>query len=213
MTVIGAEAYPLQWPDGWPRTPSHRRESDNRFGISGGFTEEGRRVGRRITVGRARDQLMDELHRLGATDIVVSTNVPVKADGLLYADNKRLDDPGIAVYFKFKGKQMVMARDPFTSVAGNLRTLALAIEHLRGLERHGGSLMFEKAFTSYLAIAAPDSKKPWRQVFGIKPEWTGDIKALYREKARERHSDVGGNDTLMAELNVAYAEARQELGQ
>ena len=55
MTVIGAEAYPLQWPDGWPRTPSHRRESDNRFGISGGFTEEGRRVGRRITVGRARD--------------------------------------------------------------------------------------------------------------------------------------------------------------
>jgi hypothetical protein len=56
VTVIGAEAYPLQWPDGWPRTPSHRRESDNRFGISGGFTEEGRRVGRRITVGRARQE-------------------------------------------------------------------------------------------------------------------------------------------------------------
>jgi hypothetical protein len=41
---------------------------------------------------------MEELRRLGATNIVVSTNVPVKADGLLYADNKRLDDPGIAVY-------------------------------------------------------------------------------------------------------------------
>ena len=200
MTVIGAQAYPLHWPDGWPRTPSYRRENDNRF--------------RGTSVGRARDQLMHQLRLAGATTkIVVSTNVPIKADGLLYADNKRLDDPGIAVYFEYKGKQMVMARDPFTSVAGNLRTLALAIEHLRGLERHGGSFMFEKAFTSYLAIAAPDSKKPWRQVFGIKPEWTGDIKALYREKARERHSDVGGNDTLMAELNVAYAEARQELGQ
>jgi len=195
------EAYPLQWPEGWPRTPSYRRENDNRFGGRGG-----------ITVGRARDQLMDELRRLGATDIVVSTNVPVKADGLLYADNKRIDDPGIAVYFKFKKKSLVMPRDSFTSVAGNLRTLGLAVEHLRGLERHGGSFMFEKAFTSFLAIAPPDWKKPWREVFGIKPDWTGDITALYREKARIRHSDVGGNDALMAELNVAYEEACRELG-
>jgi len=210
MTVIGAEAYPLQWPDGWPRTPSHRRESDNRFGISGGFTEEGRRVGRRITVGRARDQLMDELHRLGATDIVVSTNVPVKADGLLYADNKRLDDPGIAVYFTYKKKKFVMARDGFTSVAGNLRSLGLAIDGMRQLDRHGGRFMLEKAFEGFLALAPPNWKKPWCQVFSVKPEWQGDITALYREKARERHPDAGGNDTLMAELNVAYKEARQE---
>jgi hypothetical protein len=73
--------------------------------------------------------------------------------------------------------------------------------------------MLEKAFDGFLALAPPNWKKPWRQVFSVNPEWTGDIKALYREKARERHSDIGGNDTLMAELNVAYAEARQELGQ
>jgi hypothetical protein len=156
---------------------------------------------------------MDQVRLLPGTGIIVSSNVPVKADGLLYADNKRLDDPGIAVYFKFKGNQMVMARDPFTSVAGNLRTLALAIEHLRGLERHGGKHMMEQAFSGFIAIAPPNWKKPWRQVFSVKPDWQGDIKALYREKARERHSDVGGNDTLMAELNVAYKEARQELGQ
>ena len=196
------EAYPLQWPDGWPRTEPHRRESDSRFGGSG-----------RITVGRARDQLMEELRRLGATEIVVSSNVPVRPDGLLYADNKRIDDPGIAVYFKFKKKSLVMARDAFTSVAGNLRTLGLAVEHLRGLERHGGSFMFEKAFTSFLAIAPPDWKKPWREVLGIKPDWSGDIGELYRTKARTRHPDAGGSDTLMAELNVAYQEARRELGQ
>jgi hypothetical protein len=154
---------------------------------------------------------MGELRRLGATDIVVSTNVPVKADGLLYADNKRLDDPGIAVYFRFKKKQMVMARDGFVSVAGNLRSLGLAIEGLRQLERHGGSLMLERAFEGFLAIAPPDWKKSWREVFGIKPDWTGDISALYREKARIRHPDAGGSDALMAELNVAYAEARREL--
>jgi hypothetical protein len=156
---------------------------------------------------------MDELRRLGATEIVVSSNVAVKADGLLYADSRRIDDPGIAVYFKFKKKSLVMARDGFHSVAGNLRSLGLAIDGMRQLERHGGSLMLEKAFDGFLAIAPPDWKKPWREVFGIKSDWTGDIAQLYREKARNRHPDAGGSDTLMAELNVAYEEARHELGQ
>src|SRR6516164_8716891 len=194
------EAYPLRWPDGWPRTLPYRRESDSRFGGSG-----------RNTVGRARDQLIHELRLLGATGIVVSTNVPIKADGLLYADNKRLDDPGIAVYFKFKKKSLVMARDGFTSVAGNLRSLGLAIEGMRQMHRHGGDLMLEKAFDGFLAIAPRDWKKPWREVFGIKADWSGNITELYHAKARERHPDAGGSDTLMAELNVAYEEARREL--
>jgi hypothetical protein len=96
-------------------------------------------------------------------------------------------------------------------VAGNLRSLGLAIEGLRQLERHGGSLMLERAFEGFLAIAPPDWKKPWREVFGIKPDWSGDINELYRQKARTRHPDAGGSDTLMAELNVAYQEAKLEL--
>jgi hypothetical protein len=134
-----------------------------------------------------------------------------RPDGLLYSDPRRLDDPGIAVYFTFKKKKLVMARDGFVSVAGNLRSLALAIEGMRQMHRHGGDLMLERAFTGFLAIALPDWKKPWREVFGIKADWTGDINELYRQKARLRHPDAGGNDTLMAELNVAYQEAKLEL--
>jgi hypothetical protein len=108
---------------------------------------------------------------------------------------------------------MVMARDQFVSVAGNLRSLTLAISAMRQLERHGGKYMMERAFTGFIAIAPPDWKKSWREVFGIKPsEQPGDIAQLYREKARNRHPDAGGSDQLMAELNVAYQEARQELG-
>jgi hypothetical protein len=164
-------------------------------------------------VGRARDLLIGQLRLLPATDIVISSNVPVKADGLLYADSRRIDDPGIAAYFKFKGKRRVMARDGFISVAGNLRSLGLAIEGMRQMHRHGGDLMLERAFEGFLAIAPPDWKKPWREVFGIKPDWSGDIGELYRTKARIRHPDAGGSDTLMAELNVAYEEACRELGQ
>jgi hypothetical protein len=90
--------------------------------------------------------------------------------------------------------------------------LTLAIDGLRQMHRHGGDYMMEKAFAGFVALAPPDWKKHWRQVFGVNADWTGDIGALYREKAKIWHSDVGGNDTLMAELNVAYADARRELG-
>ena len=78
------------------------------------------------------------------------------------------------------------------------------------MERHGGAAM-ERAFSDFTAIAPPDWKKPWREVFDVKLDWRGDITALPRESAPP-HPDAGGSHTLMAELNVAYAEAKRELG-
>lgn len=198
---MSAEAFPLYWPEGWPRTADWKRESDSKFG--------GKVYG--LTMGRARDQLFDELKRLGAKNIVVSSNVALRNDGLPYATQKQIADPGVAVYFMLKERPMVMARDAYKSVAGNMRSLTLAIEAMRQLERHGGSTMMERAFQGFTAIAPPDWKKPWREVFGVQPGWRGDITALYREKAKNRHPDSGGSDTLMAELNVAYAEAKKEM--
>ena len=54
------------------------------------------------------------------------------------------------------------------------------------------------------------AKKSWREVFGVRLDWRGDLPSLFREKAKQRHPDSGGSDTLMAELNVAYEEARRE---
>jgi hypothetical protein len=194
------EAFPLQWPDGWPR--AKRRDHDRKF--------HGRVYG--LAPGRARDQMLDELRQLGAKEVVVSSNVALRRDGLPYSQQARLIDPGVAVYFKLRGRPLVMAQDRFESVAGNMRSLALAIAAMRQLARHGGGTMMERAFTGFAAIAPPDWKKPWREVFGIKPDWHGDITKLYREKARHRHPDAGGNDALMAELNIAYAEAKREFG-
>lgn len=196
-----AEAYPLQWPDGWPRTTY--REQTHPFG---GKVHQ-------LTFERARDGLRSELALLGATSIVLSSNVPLRADGEAAASSarKRMDDPGVAVYFILKKRPMVMAQDRFTDIAANIRSLAMAIDGMRQLKRHGGGTMMERAFTGFAAIAPPDWKKPWREVFGVKPDWRGDIASLYREKARNRHPDAGGSDTLMAELNVAYAEAKKDL--
>lgn len=150
---------------------------------------------------------------MGARNVVISSNVPLRQDGLPYASEtkRRYDDPGVAVYFTLKGKSLSMARDIYTTPWENIRSLILAIEAIRSIERHGGSVMMERAFAGFAAIAPPDWKKLWREVFGVKPDWRGDITALYREKAKSRHPDAGGSDLLMAELNVAYAEARADL--
>jgi hypothetical protein len=195
---MSAEAYPLQWPEGWPRTPNHKRGA-SRFGKNMGFNQIGK--------------LQNELRLLGAQHVVISSNVPLRNDGLPYANEtkRRYDDPGVAVYFTLKGKALSMARDIYWTPWENIRSLILAIDAIRSIERHGGSTMMERAFAGFAAIAPPNWKKPWREVFGVQPDWRGDITNLYREKAKNRHPDMGGSDTLMAELNVAYAEAKKEL--
>ncbi len=193
------EAYPLKWPEGWPRHKG-AHSSDRIFR---GPTFHWDRVFR---------GLLEEVRRIGGTDPIVSTNQPVRADGMPYAQQRNITDAGVALYFTRNKKPLVMAQDRFFTVIGNMRSLTLAIDGLRQMERHGGAVMLERAFDGFVAIAPPSWKKPWREVFGVKPDWSGDIKALYREKARNRHPDAGGSDTLMAELNTAYAEARTELG-
>jgi hypothetical protein len=190
---MSVEAFPLQWPDGWPRNPYR---GGSRFDTS---------------FDKARIKLLNELRMLGADNIVISSNLPLRQDGYPYSDKYKVDDPGVALYFRLKKRPMVMARDDYSYVRDNLCALWHAIAHLRGLERHGGATMMERAFAGFVAIAPPDWKKPWREVFGVKPEWSGDITALYREKARRRHPDAGGSDTLMAELNLAFAEAKKEI--
>ena len=89
-----------------------------------------------------------------AWNVVISSNVPLRQDGLPYASQagKRYDDPGVAVYFGLKGKALSMARDRFYSPRENIRSLILAINVTRSIERHGGNTM-ERAFSGFAAIA------------------------------------------------------------
>jgi hypothetical protein len=199
---VVTQAYPLQWPDGWPRHKG-AQDSDRRF------------RGPTFNLDRVYHGLKEELRRIGATQIVVSTNQPFRQDGAPYAQQRSISDVGVAVYFMRDGRSLVMAQDRFWSIIGNMRSLTMAIEGLRQMERHGGAAMMERAFTGFLAIAPPDWKKPWREAMGLKPDWAGsarDIKRRYHELAKVRHPDNGGSDELMGQLNVAFAEACAEMG-
>ena len=189
------EAYPLQWPDGWPRTPSHKRGKSR-------FTGQ--------TYNQIR-QLQNELRLLGAKNVVISSNVPVRNDGLPYAEaaKRRYDDPGVAVYFTLKGKPLSMARDRYLTPWENMRSLVLTIDGLRSMERHGGSTMMDRAFSGFAQLPKP-SGADWWEVLQVRPDASRDvIDANFKRLARDRHPDRGGSDHQMAELNRARDQAMQ----
>lgn len=202
-------AYPLQWPEGWPRTPRHERIVTTRF--KGSFI---------TNLGN----ILREVRMLGGTQPVISTNLPLrKRDGLPYSDDAttQIDDPGIAVYFMREGKQTVMARDAFTTVHDNAASLRLAIEAMRALERHGGGDMMDRAFAGFQQLPPPGGSNAevldWRAVFaplpaGLeKPDLLLIVESRFRKLAQEAHPDRGGSQERMIRLNAALAKAREDL--
>lgn len=215
---MSISAYPLQWPIGWKRTDHFDRDI-GRFARRGQARDGGSwRPLQDVTVTQAIFRLRDELQRFGVAldDIVISTNVPLRLDGLPRSDAREPADPGAAVYWidsTQPGHPRCMAIDRYTSVAQNIAALAATIEAMRAIERHGGAVVLERAFTGFTALPAPDASLTWREVLGVKGTPDADaLKTAYRHTASKVHPDKGGSDRAMAEVNRAYDEARQELG-
>lgn len=200
------QAYPLQWPDGWPRTDAHKREDGrSRF-------QKGDWRGRSFTtINTTRQQLADELQRLGARSVVLSTNVELRLDGQPYSNRRAPDDPGIAVYFALEGEPMVMAQDQFQRVPDNIRSLTLAISGMRQMQRHGGGTMLKRAFSGFTALPPPDQMSPittpptrqWWDVLGVSHDSPMPVvEAAWKALCREQ-----GGATV--ELNQAIETARK----
>ena len=190
--MTSAEAFPLHWPVGWKRTP-YRTKSN---------------FDRNLTFGRARDELFAELRRLGATGIVLSTNIELRQDGLPYSNRRIPADPGVSVYFQYKKRPMVFACDQWRSPEENVRAICKTIEAIRGIERWGASDMLERAFSGFQALPQPETKKHWTEVLSLKSTASVEqITERMRELALKNHPDRGGDTHKMADINNAYQEA------
>jgi hypothetical protein len=202
-------AYPLQWPEGWPKT-AHRKEA--RFSTKGCS-----KSARALTIADGVDRVLRELERMGygRNDIVISTNVPTRLDGLPRSDRGEPSHPAVAVYWRTKkGENKVMAIDIYDRVADNLAAIAATLDAMRSIERHGGAQILERAFTGFTALSAPTGQRSWREVmtFGESSPTPDQLKQRYRELAGIRHPDKGGSHAAMSELNVAYAQGQEEIG-
>lgn len=216
---MSVTAYPLSWPTGWKRTPSDQQES-GRFGV-----RKPSRVGswntlENISISEATNRLLHELERMGVErgDVVLSTNLLLRLDGLPRSGQAEPRDPGAAVYWRdpFNSQPRSMAIDRYNRVAQNIAALAATIEALRAIERHGGAVVLERAFTGFASLPAPiaaSMHRPWRDVLGLGPGAPSkdEIDRAFRRLAAQHHPDRGGSAARMAEINLARDEAMQEL--
>lgn len=194
--MSGAESHPLHWPAGWPRAKL-RKSAPFKMGLA-----------------NARDHLMNELRLMGARYIVLSSNLALRLDGLPYAKQERITDPGISVYFQWHGKQMTFACDRWDRVEDNIRAVGKTIEALRGIERWGASDMMERAFSAFEALPAPDGATAascW-DILDIPPRSSSAaIERAYRARAKTAHPDAGGSREEWDQLVEAVSTAHREL--
>lgn len=189
------EAFPLHWPTGYTRTKNRERSQFKQ-------TMEG-----------AQRFLREEIRRLGASRLIISTNIPLRNDGGMYASymGKRIDDPGVAIYFKYKSKDISMCCDKYQTVWENTYALGKGIEALRGMERWGVSDFIDRAFTGFTALPPPKTET-WYSVLEV-PEHASvqEIKDAYRKKVKTHHPDAGGSADSFRRLNEAYQTGMSSL--
>jgi len=197
-----AEAYPLCWPTGWKKISDNIYRDRARFETS---------------LTKARDELLHELSLMRAEKVILSTNIPLRRDGLPYAGMSQPKDPGAAVYFMKgpygKKKQYVLACDRWQKVEDNIQAIRLSVAAIRGLERWGASEVLERAFTGFAALPAPEAiTKEWWDVLQVRRDSPlSAAESNYRSLARSAHPDNGGSHERMSELNNAIAQARKVL--
>lgn len=198
---MSVEAYPLQWPAGWPRT---LRTGRQRAAFS-------RQSVRPFSV--VRDEILAELRLLGVKrdTVVMSTNVPIRRDGLPYANMAAPEDVGVAVYFVLAGEQKCIPSDKWDRIEDNMRAISLTINALRGLERWGAKQMMDAAFAGFAALPAGgnDSPDAWWTVLGVAPD--ADLKEVdiaFRGLLHKHHPDVGGDPEMFHRIQTARKQAQ-----
>jgi len=163
-------------------------------------------------MAEARDGIISELARLKATDTLISTNVQVDKRGLIPAAGRLVyDNPGVAVYFKFKGEDKVVCCDKWVYLHENLRAVQKSIEAIRGLERWGCSDIISRAMGDMKAL--PEGRifnyqhKRWFEILGV-DEYASkrEIRDAYRLKSKTAHPDGGGSEEEFFILTEAFNE-------
>jgi hypothetical protein len=201
------EAYPLAWPVGWKREPNRSRARFHK-GVTQ-YGNDGQSSWARkteLSIADGMQRVLHVLQQMGFNkSVVISSNLELRNDGLPRSNQRAPSDPGVSVYWGQGKKARCIAVDRYDRVADNLAAIAATLEAMRAIERHGGAAILERAFTSFVALAAPE--QPW-QVLGLPdshatPE---QIEDAYRKLASEHHPDRGGDTHKMARINAARDE-------
>lgn len=192
-------AYPLYWPEGWPRAQSHQIKRA-RFGDHS--VAEGRRI------------VADEVRLFGGKDLIISSNLELRLDGNPRSNQKQPTDRGVAIFFKRRGENVALACDIYTTVEDNLWALCRTLDALRQIERDGSPSLINRAFKGFAALPDPNARK-WWEVLGVhETAGNDDVKKAYFSLARKYHPDnkETGDAELFRQVQNAYELAIGKIG-
>ena len=189
--------FPLHWPEGFPRTPPHKR---------GGSLFK-------TTLPAAIENVRGSLRAFARdsgkpiANVVATTNV-----GGISLSGEDAKDPGVAVWFDWDGAQRCIAVDRYSKPEHNLQAIHHILEARRTEVRHGGLVIAQSAFKGFLALPSPKGAH-WSEVLGVPRTATREqIEAAWKEQARTAHPDRGGAMDAMARVNAARDRALAEIG-
>lgn len=150
---------------------------------------------------------------LGATSATISSNLELRQDGLPKSNQRQPNDVGVAVYFKLKKSDRVLACDKWARIEDNMWAIAKHIDALRGQQRWGvGSIDQAFAGCTALPAAGETSGETWWSVLGVNRTDSADlIRAAYRAKAKASHPDLGGTTEDFQRIQQAWEQADKEL--
>lgn len=203
--------FPLTWPDGWPRA---RQRKSAKFSTMRNSSAVGNlRMAKSLSVIDGLSRVFAQLRAFNVVDadIVVSTNLALRLDGLPRSDQREPADPGVAVYWRKGDETKVMAIDLYDRVPDNLAAIAATLDAMRAIERHGGAAILERAFTGFDALPPP--KNPF-DYLGVSRDnaTSASVQVAWKAKLRTHHPDSGGSHNLMQELNWARDQALKIIG-
>lgn len=195
---MNSKHYPLQYPVGRPRTQYPERSKFKPGSIH-----------------NEAQSIFKQLELMKATDIIISSNMQYRVDGLPYT-RQNVHDTGVAVYFKSEaGEEQCIPCDSWITLEENMRAIAKTIEAMRGIERWGGKSLMNAAFSGFKAlpssiITPPPADRPhrdWWVVLGVDRNATPqEVKQAYRRAQSTSHPDAGGSALDFQEVNAAYEE-------
>lgn len=197
------ESYPLQWPIGWKRT---EKPIQSRF----------RRSRRPLTIFESTVELLSELklfmglRNITAEDVIISTNLKYKRNGLPYSNQSEPKDAGVAVYFKYNGEDVVIPNDNYDKIADNIYAIARTIFAMRMIERDGGSEILSKAFTGFKQLPESGSGESWWSILSVNENASiEEIRESFRRLAQIYHPDKPGTGdaNMFHKIKVAYEQA------
>ena len=199
------------WPG--PSTPQHQRRSRATF---------------RASWQNTLDLLARELKHLGAKNVAILADFrerDLRLDGMPRGDARAPQHPGVRIAFDSRHGPLTYATDEYEYWQHNVRAIALALEALRAVDRHGVSKTGQQ-YRGWAQLeagpSAPFSSLDDAAAFVVKHSGEhadgGDLMVapgvvdgdmltrLYRLAARRLHPDGGGNDRDFMRLQQAKAQ-------